>query len=113
MAMQETGEVSLVEFLAAKSDSGGACAPPFRAVGRLSPPLNASLACRKGLSIRRREVLKVFKGATTSPIRNTTFNVRWFYSHLTFFICNYMILFTKCFEVMKKLPIFAVVKSQI
>lgn len=39
---------------------GGACAPPFCAVQRLSAPLNASSACWKTLSIRRREVLKGF-----------------------------------------------------
>ena len=40
--------------------SGGACAPPFCAVGRLSAPFNISSACWKGLSIRRREVFKGF-----------------------------------------------------
>ena len=59
--MQETGEVSHVEHLAAESDFfGGACAPPFCAVRRLSAPFNASSVCRKGLSIRRREVFKGF-----------------------------------------------------
>ena len=38
----------------------GACAPPFCAVQRLSAPYNASSACWKGLSIRRREVIKGF-----------------------------------------------------
>jgi hypothetical protein len=32
---------------------GGACAPPFCAVGRLSAPFNALSAYWKGLSIRR------------------------------------------------------------
>ena len=43
-----------------RCDFGGACAPPFCAVGRLSAPFNASSACWKGLSIRRREVFKGF-----------------------------------------------------
>ena len=43
-----------------RCDFGGACAPPFCAVGRLSAPLNASSACWKTLSIRRREVFKGF-----------------------------------------------------
>ena len=38
---------------------GGACAPPFCAVGRLSAPLNASSASWKALSIRHQEVFKV------------------------------------------------------
>ena len=40
--------------------SGGACAPPFCAVGRLSAPLNASSVSWNGLSIRRQEVFKGF-----------------------------------------------------
>ena len=51
--------------------SGGACAPPFCDVGRLSAPFHASSACWKGLSIRRREVLKVLGGANLTPIRRT------------------------------------------
>ena len=43
-----------------RCDFGGACAPPFCAVGRLSAPFNASSACGKLLSIRRREVFKGF-----------------------------------------------------
>ena len=39
---------------------GGACAPPFCAVGRLSAPFNASSASWKALSIRRRKVFKGF-----------------------------------------------------
>ena len=39
---------------------GGACAPPFCAVGRLSAHFNASSASWDGLSIRRREVFKGF-----------------------------------------------------
>ncbi len=58
MAMQETGEVSHVEHLAAESEFGGACAPPFCAVGRLSAPFKALSAYWKLLSIRRREVFK-------------------------------------------------------
>ncbi len=44
-----------------RCDFGGACAPPFCAVGRLSAPFNASSASRKTLSIRRREVFKGFE----------------------------------------------------
>ena len=36
---------------------GGACAPPFCSVGRLSTPFNVSWDCGKEVSIRRREVL--------------------------------------------------------
>ena len=54
-----------------RCDFGGACAPPFCAVGRLSAPFNASLACWKLLSIRRREVFKGFGGANMTPIRRT------------------------------------------
>ena len=43
-----------------RCDFGGACAPPFCAVQRLSSPFNASSACWKGLSIKRREVFKRF-----------------------------------------------------
>ena len=43
-----------------RCDFGGACAPPFCAVQRLSAPFNASSACWKGLSIKRREVFKRF-----------------------------------------------------
>ena len=43
-----------------RCDFGGACAPPFCTVQRLSAPLNASSACWKRLSIRRREVFKGF-----------------------------------------------------
>lgn len=43
-----------------RCDFGGACAPPFCAVKRLSTPLNASSDCWKMLSIRRREVFKGF-----------------------------------------------------
>jgi len=44
-----------------RCDFGGACAPPFCAVGRLSAPLNASSASWKGLSIRRWEAFKGFR----------------------------------------------------
>ena len=44
-----------------RCDFGGACAPPFCAVGRLYAPFNASSASRKTLSIRRREVFKGFE----------------------------------------------------
>ena len=54
-----------------KCDFGGAYAPPFCAVGRLSAPLNASSACWKTLSIRRREFFKVLGGTNMSPIRRT------------------------------------------
>ena len=40
---------------------GGAYAPPFCDVGRLSAPFNASSACWKMLAIRRREVFKGFR----------------------------------------------------
>ena len=43
-----------------RCDFGGACAPPFCAVGRLSAPFNALSDYWKTLSIRRREVLKGF-----------------------------------------------------
>ena len=43
-----------------RCEFGGACAPPFCAVKRLSTPLNASSDCWKMLSIRRREVFKGF-----------------------------------------------------
>ena len=43
-----------------RCDFGGAYAPPFCAVGRLSAPFNASSDCWKMLSIRRREVFKGF-----------------------------------------------------
>ena len=43
-----------------RCDFGGAHAPPFCAVGRLSAPFNASSACWKGLSIRHQEVFKGF-----------------------------------------------------
>ena len=43
-----------------RCDFGGACAPPFCAVQRLSAPLNASSASWKTLSIRRLEVLNGF-----------------------------------------------------
>ncbi len=44
-----------------RCDFGGACAPPFCAVQRLSAPFNASSASWKGLSIRRWEVFKGFE----------------------------------------------------
>ena len=43
-----------------RCDFGGAYAPPFCVVQRLSAPFNASSACGKLLSIRRREVFKGF-----------------------------------------------------
>ena len=43
-----------------RCDFGGACAPPFCAVGRLSAPFNALSDYWKTLSIRRREVFKGF-----------------------------------------------------
>ena len=43
-----------------RCDFGGAYAPPFCAVQRLSEPFNALSACWKLLSIRRREVFKGF-----------------------------------------------------
>ena len=45
-----------------RCDFGGACAPPFCAVGRLSAPFNALSDYWKTLSIRRREVFKGFRG---------------------------------------------------
>lgn len=47
---------------------GGAYAPPFCAVGRLSAPLNAPSVCWKGLSIRRQEVFEVLGGASLSAM---------------------------------------------
>ena len=43
-----------------RCDFGGACAPPFCVVQRLSTPFNASSASWKALSIRRRKVFKGF-----------------------------------------------------
>ena len=54
-----------------RCDFGGACAPPFCAVGRLSAPFNASSACWKMLAIRLGRFLKVLGGASLSPIRHT------------------------------------------
>ena len=45
-----------------RCDFGGACAPPFCAVQRLFEPFNALSAYWKGLSIRRREVFKGYRG---------------------------------------------------
>ena len=44
---------------------GGAYAPPFCDVGRLSAPFNASSGCWKMLAIRRREVFKGFRRCET------------------------------------------------
>lgn len=46
--------ISLEQALKRCDFRGGACAPPFGAVGRLSAPFNASSASGKMLSIRRR-----------------------------------------------------------
>ena len=63
MAMQETGEVSHVEHLAAESDFRGCVRSPF--LRRRAPlcALNASSDYGKTLPFRRREVLKVLGGA--------------------------------------------------
>ena len=92
---------------------GGACAPPFCAVGRLSAPFNALSACWKGLSIRRREVFKGFGRREPESYQAHSIECQVIISSFGIFICNYIIFFTKCFEVMKKLPIFAVVKPKI
>ena len=50
-----------------RCDFGGACAPPFCAVGRLSAPFNALSDYWKTLSIRRREVFKGFGWRESEP----------------------------------------------
>jgi hypothetical protein len=88
--MQETGEVSHVEHLAAESDFfGGACAPPFCAVGRLSAPFNASSACWKRLSIRRREVFKGFGRCEPESYQAHRKHIKLIISLMCFLIVKY------------------------
>ena len=79
---------------------------PFCADGRLSAPFNALSACWKGLLIRRREVFKCLGRCELDSYQAHDVECQVIISSSDIFICNYMILFTKRFEVMKKLPIF-------
>ena len=74
MAMQETGEVSHVEHLAAESDfQGGACAPPFCAVGRLSAHFKHLIGLLEtAVDQASRGFLKVLGGVDRSPIQCQT-----------------------------------------